>query len=155
MVKPFLDKETYKKARFVYSDDPDSQKIMTDLFDMNKLESAFGGLNQVGFDFNSYAEQTREDDKKMSAFLNSEGSVLSSQKSSSLVSTLEPSVSESLLQASSDSSSSSDNESPEAVHIETPNDNEKNVQLNCSESGIAANSETKPELIQIQVGESA
>ncbi|CAN4118347.1 unnamed protein product [Withania somnifera] len=43
MVKPFLEKRTYKKVRFVYPDDVHTQKVMEDLFDMDKLESSFGG----------------------------------------------------------------------------------------------------------------
>ncbi|XP_068637731.1 uncharacterized protein [Aristolochia californica] len=65
VVKPFLEPKTYRKVKFVYSDDPNSKKIMEDLFDMDKLESAFGGNSQEGFNINEYAERMREDDKKM------------------------------------------------------------------------------------------
>lgn len=68
MVKPFLEPKTYKKVKFVYSDDLGTKKIMEDLFDMEKLESAFGGLNQTGFNINDYAERMREDDKRMPLF---------------------------------------------------------------------------------------
>ncbi|KAF8404557.1 hypothetical protein HHK36_009444 [Tetracentron sinense] len=68
VVKPFLEPKTYRKVKFVYSDDVNTKKIMEDLFDMDKLESAFGGNNQVDFDINDYAERMREDDKKMSSF---------------------------------------------------------------------------------------
>ncbi|XP_042513194.1 phosphatidylinositol transfer protein 3-like isoform X2 [Macadamia integrifolia] len=71
MVKPFLEPKTYKKAKFVYSHCPESQKIFEDLFDMDKLESAFGGRNTVGFDYKEYSEQMREDDRKMTDFINS------------------------------------------------------------------------------------
>ncbi|KAI6673609.1 hypothetical protein NL676_001515 [Syzygium grande] len=64
MVKPFLETKTFKKVKFVYSDDPQSQKIMEELFDMDKLESAFGGKNPVGFNYETYAQLMREDDKK-------------------------------------------------------------------------------------------
>lgn len=66
MVRPFLDSKTYKKVKFVYSDDPQSMKIMEDLFDMDKLESAFGGRNPISFNYESYAKMMREDDLKMS-----------------------------------------------------------------------------------------
>ncbi|XP_062207931.1 uncharacterized protein LOC133909493 [Phragmites australis] len=65
IVKPFLDHETRKKVKFVYSNDKESQKIMADVFDMDKLDSVFGGKNPAGFEYNSYAEQMQEDDKKM------------------------------------------------------------------------------------------
>lgn len=79
VVKPFLEQKTYKKVKFVYSDNPGSQKILLDLFDMDKLESAFGGRNQNGFNFQHFANRMLEDDKKMTAFLNSGGSSVLSQ----------------------------------------------------------------------------
>lgn len=68
MVKPFLEPKTYNKVKFVYADDNNSKKIMEDLFDMDQLESAFGGNDsRGGFDINEYAERMREDDKRMSS----------------------------------------------------------------------------------------
>lgn len=71
MVKPFLEPKTFKKVRFVYSDNPQSQKTMEDLFDIDKLGSAFGGRNSIGFDYEDYAQRMKEDDKKMSDFIES------------------------------------------------------------------------------------
>ncbi|KAI4337719.1 hypothetical protein L6164_016101 [Bauhinia variegata] len=68
MVKPLLEPKTYNKVKFVYSDDPNSKKIMDDLFDMDQLESAFGGNDETGFDISKYAERMKEDDKKMPSF---------------------------------------------------------------------------------------
>lgn len=68
VVKPFLEPKTRNKVKFVYSDDLNTKKIMEDLFDMNQLESAFGGNDNTGFDLNKYAERMKEDDKKMPAF---------------------------------------------------------------------------------------
>ncbi|XP_077249954.1 uncharacterized protein LOC143889576 [Tasmannia lanceolata] len=68
IVKPFLEPKTYKKVKFVYSDDIGTKKIMEDLFDMDKLEVAFGGRNQEGFNINDYAERMREDDKRIPSF---------------------------------------------------------------------------------------
>ncbi|KAG9451590.1 hypothetical protein H6P81_011555 [Aristolochia fimbriata] len=65
VVKPFLEPKTYRKVKFVYSDDPNSKKIMEDLFDMDNLETAFGGNSQEGFNINEYAVRMREDDKRM------------------------------------------------------------------------------------------
>lgn len=68
VVKPFLEPKTYNKVKFVYSDDLNSKKIMEDLFDMNQLESAFGGNDDTGFNINRYAERMREDDKRTASF---------------------------------------------------------------------------------------
>ncbi|KAF8405986.1 hypothetical protein HHK36_008066 [Tetracentron sinense] len=65
VVKPFLEPKTYRKVKFVYSDDLNTKKIMEDLFDTDKLESVFGGNNQVAFNIHNYAERMREDDKKI------------------------------------------------------------------------------------------
>ena len=68
MVKPFLESKTQNKVKFVYTDDPNTKKIMEDLFDMEKLESAFGGNDDSGFNINQYAERMKEDDKMIPAF---------------------------------------------------------------------------------------
>lgn len=68
VVKPFLELKTQNKVKFVYSDDLNTRRIMEDLFDMDRLESAFGGNDRVGFNINKYAERMREDDKKMPSF---------------------------------------------------------------------------------------
>ncbi|KAG8045800.1 hypothetical protein GUJ93_ZPchr0008g12828 [Zizania palustris] len=75
IVKPFLDHETYKKVKFVYSGDKESQKIMADVFDMDKLDSAFGGKNPSGFEYNSYAERMKADDMKRGSLHSSNGTV--------------------------------------------------------------------------------
>ncbi|XP_057502411.1 uncharacterized protein LOC130786185 [Actinidia eriantha] len=68
VVKPFLEPKTAKKVKFVYADDPNTMKIMEDLFDLDQIESAFGGKDTDGFDVNKYAERMREDDKRMPSF---------------------------------------------------------------------------------------
>ncbi|KAF7816949.1 phosphatidylinositol transfer protein 3-like [Senna tora] len=68
MVKPLLEPKTYNKVKFVYSNDHNTKKVMEDLFDMDLLESSFGGNNNIGFDINIYAERMKEDDKKMPSF---------------------------------------------------------------------------------------
>ncbi|XP_044467376.1 phosphatidylinositol transfer protein 3-like isoform X2 [Mangifera indica] len=81
LVKPFLEPKTYKKVRFAYSDDTQSQKIMEALFDVDKLESAFGGKNTAGFNYEAYAKRMREDDAKKSGSMNSGSSVPITQSS--------------------------------------------------------------------------
>lgn len=71
MVKPFLEPKTYKKVRFVYSNDPQSMMVMEALFDMEKLDSAFGGKSTGGFDYEVYRQRMKEDDEKRFAFTNS------------------------------------------------------------------------------------
>lgn len=68
MVKPFLEPKTYRKVKFVYSDDLNTKKIMEDLFDMEKLDNSFGGLSTNAFNINDYAEMMKEDDKRMPLF---------------------------------------------------------------------------------------
>ncbi|PHT50758.1 hypothetical protein CQW23_10505 [Capsicum baccatum] len=68
IAKPFLDPKTASKVKFMYSDDPNSKKMMEELFDMSLVESAFGGNDEAEFDVNKYAERMREDDKKLSSF---------------------------------------------------------------------------------------
>ncbi|KDP20223.1 hypothetical protein JCGZ_09855 [Jatropha curcas] len=68
VAKAFLEPKTYKKVKFVYSDELNTMKIMEDLFDMDQLESSFGGKDCSGFDIIKYAERMKEDDKKMPLF---------------------------------------------------------------------------------------
>ncbi|XP_042513190.1 phosphatidylinositol transfer protein 3-like [Macadamia integrifolia] len=81
VVKPFLEPKTAKKVKFVYSDDLNTKKTMEDLFDMDKLEVAFGGNNQMGFKIDDYAERMREDDKRMPTFWTKENSTVNPQPS--------------------------------------------------------------------------
>lgn len=71
MVKPFLERKTHKKVMFVFSEDAISQKKIEELFDKEVLESAFGGRNSTGFDYETYAKEMMEDDKKMAELLSS------------------------------------------------------------------------------------
>lgn len=71
MVKPFLEPKTYKKVIFAYPDNPKSQAMMEELFDMDKLESCFGGNNKTGMNFEAYGKKMREDDKRMSGLIDS------------------------------------------------------------------------------------
>ncbi|XP_038899982.1 phosphatidylinositol transfer protein 3-like isoform X2 [Benincasa hispida] len=69
VAKPFLETKTTNKVKFVYSDDVNSKRIIEDLFDMDQLESAFGGNNNnAGFNITKYAEMMKEDDKQMRCF---------------------------------------------------------------------------------------
>ncbi|CAL0317878.1 unnamed protein product [Lupinus luteus] len=74
MVKPLLEPKTFNKVKFAYSDDQNTKKIIEDLFDMDLLESAFGGNDDTGFDISKYAERMKEDDKKSSSYWTGENS---------------------------------------------------------------------------------
>ncbi|KAG2399936.1 Patellin-4 protein [Vigna angularis] len=73
MMRPFLETEIYNKVKFCYSDDQNSKKTLEDLFDMDKLESAFGGNGDTGFDINKYAERMKEDDNKKESLVTLKG----------------------------------------------------------------------------------
>lgn len=153
VVRPFLDNKTYKKVKFVYSDDIESQKIMTDVFDKEKLESAFGGCNPVVFDFNIYAERMKEEDKKMIAFLNSGSSVLSpEQPLASILQQSEASLSEAHSETSSEASSSSGISSPKLAIDNNILESEIKEHFSCKDSA-GAEKELEPDMIQ--TGESA
>lgn len=79
MASPLLEKKTRNKVKFVYSDRPDTMKIMEELFNMDELECAFGGKNPTTFNINDYAVRMREDDKKMPSFWSPENSALASE----------------------------------------------------------------------------
>ncbi|MQM01982.1 hypothetical protein Taro_034742 [Colocasia esculenta] len=138
IVKPFLDPKTYKKVKFVYSDKPDSQKIMEELFDMDKLESAFGGRNPIEFDYKKFQERMQEDDRKMSAFLASRNltlphnqqNVSSTKLVDSSVSVPQPSTSAHQGQGtdsdgSDEASSSTEDSSPESSVIDEITEDQK------------------------------
>ncbi|KAK7290716.1 hypothetical protein RIF29_05323 [Crotalaria pallida] len=71
MAKPFLEPSTLKKVTFAYPDNPRSCMIIEELFDMDKLETFFGGKNTAGFNYEAYAQKMREDDQKMANFIDS------------------------------------------------------------------------------------
>ncbi|XP_058085512.1 uncharacterized protein LOC131232984 [Magnolia sinica] len=77
LVKPFLEPKTCRKLKFIYSDDLSTKKIMEDFFNLEKLDSAFGGLNMSSFNINEYAERMREDDKRTPLFWKMENPCIS------------------------------------------------------------------------------
>ncbi|KAL6962656.1 hypothetical protein U1Q18_037614 [Sarracenia purpurea var. burkii] len=65
LAKSFLETRTINKVKFVYSDDPNTKKIMEEIFEMDQLESTFGGEDNASFDIIKYGERMREEDKRM------------------------------------------------------------------------------------------
>lgn len=72
IVKPFLDPKTQKKVNFVYPNEEESDRLMGTCFDVDKLESAFGGKSASRFDKEEYAQKMREDDVKTTSFWQNE-----------------------------------------------------------------------------------
>ncbi|KAK9122522.1 hypothetical protein Sjap_012124 [Stephania japonica] len=70
LLKPFVEARTYRQMKFVYSNDPESQKTM-EIFNKDKLERSFGGNNPAEFNFKEYSERMKEDDRKMLDFVKS------------------------------------------------------------------------------------
>ncbi|KAL6624467.1 hypothetical protein ACP70R_031788 [Stipagrostis hirtigluma subsp. patula] len=62
MMKRFLEPTLNEKVKFVYSNNSESQRIMADMFDLDKLESAFGGRSTDELDIIEYAERMRRRD---------------------------------------------------------------------------------------------
>ncbi|CAL4892687.1 unnamed protein product [Urochloa decumbens] len=78
IVKRFIEPTLQEKVKFVYSNNSDSQRIMSGMFDMDKLESAFGGKNTASLDISKYAERMRRRDQLRRAGKNTNGNISSS-----------------------------------------------------------------------------
>ncbi|KAL6624466.1 hypothetical protein ACP70R_031787 [Stipagrostis hirtigluma subsp. patula] len=59
----FLEPKMNEKVKFVYNNNSDSQRTMADIFDLDKLESTFGGRNTAGVDISKYAERMKRQDQ--------------------------------------------------------------------------------------------
>ncbi|RZC64597.1 hypothetical protein C5167_008283 [Papaver somniferum] len=137
IVKPFLEPKTQKKVKFVYSDDPNRKKIMEDLFDMDDLESSFGGNKQVCFNISEYSERMKEEEKKMPAFWSTEISPVTAQQQP----TSEPTPPTDPVNVVSDSGESDKEQTKttsarevESIHI-SPENNLPDVVHECSVDG--------------------
>ena len=73
----FVEPEMKEKVRFVYSNNSESLRTMTDMFDPDKLESAFGGQNTWGIDIVEYSERMRRRDQVRGASTNANGNAIS------------------------------------------------------------------------------
>ncbi|WOL19412.1 random slug protein 5-like [Canna indica] len=80
IAKHLLEPKTCQKVKFVYSNDENSKKIMEEFFNMDELDYAFGGNNQLGFNINDFAARMREDDKRMPFFWGKENPTSSSEQ---------------------------------------------------------------------------
>ncbi|KAF7106567.1 hypothetical protein CFC21_107287 [Triticum aestivum] len=74
IAKNFVQPDMKEKVKFVYANKPESLKIMADIFDLDTLESSFGGRSTgTAFHINKYAERMRRADKMRGASKDSNG----------------------------------------------------------------------------------
>ncbi|KAJ1295527.1 hypothetical protein BS78_01G231200 [Paspalum vaginatum] len=59
LIKHIAEPTLMDKVKFVYSNDSESQRIIADMFDLDKLETGFGGRNTAGLDITKYPEEMR------------------------------------------------------------------------------------------------
>ncbi|XP_078445103.1 uncharacterized protein LOC144714263 [Wolffia australiana] len=64
IVRPFLEPKTYQKMMFIYSSEKNSLKKMEEFFNLDELESTFGGYNAAKFDYNELQERMKNDEMK-------------------------------------------------------------------------------------------
>lgn len=68
VVSVFVDSKTYKKVKFVYTKEDESENLMESLFEKDKLEPAFGGKGSSRFDIDEYTKMMKEDDIKTASY---------------------------------------------------------------------------------------
>uniref|UniRef100_A0A0D6QVK0 CRAL-TRIO domain-containing protein n=1 Tax=Araucaria cunninghamii TaxID=56994 RepID=A0A0D6QVK0_ARACU len=132
VVKPFLEPKTYRKVKFVYSKDSESMKIMDEVFDMDKVESVFGGRSAVEFSKDEYGQRMQEDDKKTVSYWSSAVSLTSSNNLVETLLLLDPPNFE------SGSDSEKDDKNLESVDLASGSDGSPEVFVKdsaCSGSG--------------------
>jgi hypothetical protein len=62
-------------VKFVYSNNSYSQRILADMFDLDKLEFAFGGRNTTSLDITKYSERMRRRDQIRGACKDASGTI--------------------------------------------------------------------------------
>ena len=62
-MKHFLEPRMNEKVKSVYNNNSESQKIMGDIFYLDKLEYIFGGRNTADFDISMYVERMKRQDQ--------------------------------------------------------------------------------------------
>ncbi|KAG8067628.1 hypothetical protein GUJ93_ZPchr0005g15928 [Zizania palustris] len=67
IVRHFIEARLKERAKFVYTDSPESHRIVADMFDLDKLEAAFGGRNTAAFDMDKYAARMKRADQARGA----------------------------------------------------------------------------------------
>uniref|UniRef100_A0A0D9WEH5 CRAL-TRIO domain-containing protein n=1 Tax=Leersia perrieri TaxID=77586 RepID=A0A0D9WEH5_9ORYZ len=67
IVRHFLEPEMNQKVKFLYTNNPESHKTVADMFDLDNLETTFGGRNKVAFDMDKYNERMKRNDQMRGA----------------------------------------------------------------------------------------
>jgi hypothetical protein len=75
IVKHFIEPTLYDKVKFVYSNNSYSQRILADMFDLDKLEFAFGGRNTTSLDITKYSKRMRRRDQIRGACKDASGTI--------------------------------------------------------------------------------
>ncbi|CAA6661927.1 unnamed protein product [Spirodela intermedia] len=120
LVRPFLESETYQKVKFIFSDDPESQKIDGELFDLDELESAFGGHNPIEFDYNEFQERMKKDEMKFSDPTSSPGDLHPTEEKDAVMVTQAAELSEPILQPGEEAQSDASDEAPSSIEGSSP-----------------------------------
>lgn len=68
IVKYFLDPKTFQKVKFVYPKSGESTSLLEEVFDMDTLESSFGGKNNYQYDHGEFSKLMRQDDIKTAEY---------------------------------------------------------------------------------------
>lgn len=89
IVRHFLDPKTYQKVKFVYSNNPESLKLLEELFDIDKLDPAFGGKNDAPYNHKENSEKMQQDDIRAAAYWRLEGENLYETSEASGISVIE------------------------------------------------------------------
>ncbi|XP_002984166.2 phosphatidylinositol transfer protein PDR16 [Selaginella moellendorffii] len=81
VIKPFLHPSTCKKVKFVYSS---NLKLLHDIFDMSKVETAFGGGSSSNFNCHDYGKVMQQDDLRIDSYWGIQRPEIESPDNSSL-----------------------------------------------------------------------
>lgn len=99
---------------------------MEELFDMDKLESVFGGRNSIGFVYEDYAKRMMMEDKKISDSTDNE---CKSPSPSSMIQELQHSETN-----SDKTSEASDDETGSSTFLEEVEEKIEGLSLNCKDA---------------------
>ena len=68
IVKYFLDPKTFQKVKFVDPKSGKSSSLLEEVFDMDKLQSSFGGKNNQQYDHEEFSKLMHQDDVKTAEY---------------------------------------------------------------------------------------
>ncbi|CAI5508081.1 unnamed protein product [Closterium sp. Naga37s-1] len=68
VIRPFIDPVTFNKILFVNPSKPDMVKRLEGIFDLDRLEEAFGGRSKWTYDHARYGEMMARDDEKTAEY---------------------------------------------------------------------------------------